>query len=34
MFFDENDVLTHFGTTLDGMLPTYSIPPFGSSVSK
>ena len=31
-FFDENEVLTHLGTTLDGKSASYFIPPFDSSV--
>ena len=34
VFFDENDVLTHVGATFDGDKPTYSVPPFGSSVEE
>ena len=32
VFFDENDVLTHVGTTFDADTPTYSVPPLASSV--
>lgn len=32
LFFDENDVLTHVGVTFDADTPTYSFPPFSSSV--
>ncbi|MFT4540506.1 MAG: hypothetical protein ACI841_000615 [Planctomycetota bacterium] len=31
-FFDENDVLTHLGQTLEGGQAEYFIPPFDSSV--